>query len=89
MDIARVDAELLAQKVSHPCGIKDCSQTQDPVLRPAADLERRIGIKIDKLEVGHIDFMKDAAFIKLYYTLGKGETATIDTLTKAKKFVEQ
>lgn len=53
------------------------------------DLEKRTGIKIDKLEVGHIDFMKDAAFIKLYYTLGKGETATIDTLTKAKKFVEQ
>lgn len=53
------------------------------------DLEKRTGIKIDKLEVGHIDFLKDAAFIKLYYTLGRGETNTIDSLTKAKKFVEQ
>lgn len=54
-----------------------------------ADLEKRTGIKIDKFEIGHIDFLKDAAFIKLYYTLEKGQTATIDTLTKAKRFVEQ
>lgn len=54
-----------------------------------ADLEKRTGIKIDKLEIGHIDFLKDAAFIKLYYTLEKGETATIGELVKAKKFVEQ
>ncbi len=53
------------------------------------DLEKRTGIKIDKLEIGHVDFLKDAAFIKLYYTLEKGETATIGELTKAKKFVEQ
>ena len=54
-----------------------------------ADLENRIGIKIDNLEIGHVDFLKDAAFIKVYYTLGKDQTATIDTLTRAKDFVEQ
>jgi len=54
-----------------------------------ADLEKRIGIKIDNIEVGHVDFLKDSAFIKVYYTLEKGQTATIDTLTKAKQFVEQ
>lgn len=54
-----------------------------------ADLEKRTGIRADKVEIGHIDFLKDAAFVKMYYTLGKGETATIDTLTKAKNFVEQ
>lgn len=54
-----------------------------------ADLEKRIGVKIDSVEVGHVDFLKDAAFIKIYYTLGKGDTATIDTLTKAKDFVGQ
>lgn len=54
-----------------------------------ADLEKRTGLKVDNLEIGHIDFLRDAAFIKIYYTLGKGETATIDTLTKAKDFVEQ
>lgn len=54
-----------------------------------ADLEKRTGLVIDGVEIGHIDFLKDAAFIKVYYTLGKDETATIDTFTKAKNFVEQ
>ena len=53
------------------------------------DLEKRIGIKIDQIEIGHVDFLKDAAFIKVYYNLGKNESNTIDTLTKAKEFVEQ
>ena len=62
-----------------------------PEKRPEliADLEKRVGVKVDALEVGHVDFLRDAAFIKIYYTLDKGETATIDTLTKAKDFVEQ
>lgn len=54
-----------------------------------ADLEKRTGLKVDGLEIGHIDFLRDAAFIKVYYTLEKGQSATIDTLTKAKDFVEQ
>lgn len=54
-----------------------------------ADLEKRVGVKIDNLEVGHVDFLRDAAFIKIYYTLGKGETGSIDQLTRAKDFVEQ
>ncbi|MBO4264362.1 MAG: DUF4956 domain-containing protein [Bacteroidales bacterium] len=54
-----------------------------------ADLEKRVGIPIDHVEIGHVDFLRDAAFIKVYYTLPKGQAATIDTLTKAKDFVEQ
>ena len=54
-----------------------------------ADIEQRVGVKVDNLEVGHVDLLKDAAYIKVYYTLKKGQTATIDTLTKANKFVEQ
>ncbi len=54
-----------------------------------ADLEKRVGVKVDNLEVGHVDFLKDAAFIKIYYTLDKGQSATIDSLTRAKDFVEQ
>ena len=46
-------------------------------------------VEVDNLEIGHVDFLKDAAFIKVYYTLGKGENATIDNLVKAKDFVEQ
>lgn len=54
-----------------------------------ADLEKRVGVKVDSVEIGHVDFLRDAAFIKIYYTLGKGQTATIDELTRAKDFVEQ
>jgi len=53
------------------------------------DLEKRVGIQVDDVEIGHVDFLKDAAFIKVYYTLKKGQSATIDTLLKAKDFVEQ
>ena len=53
-----------------------------------ADLEQRLGFKINKLEVGHVDFLRDVAFIKVYYTLGAGESNSIDLLTKAKDYVE-
>lgn len=53
------------------------------------DLEKRVGVKIDNLEVGHVDFLKDAAFIKIFYTLAKDQTGSIDRLLKAKDFVEQ
>ena len=54
-----------------------------------ADLEKRVGVKIDNLEIGHVDFLKDAAFIKIFYTLEKNQTGSIDTLTRAKDFIEQ
>ena len=54
-----------------------------------ADLEKRVGVKVDNLEVVHVDFLKDSAFIKIYYTLPKDQTGSIDTLTRAKDFVEQ
>lgn len=46
------------------------------------DLQKRTGLCIDKVEIGHIDFLRDVAFIKLYYTLPKGESNSIDTITK-------
>lgn len=52
-----------------------------------ADLEKRIGLKVEGVEVGHVDFLKDAAFIKVYYTLEDGNSGSIDSLTKAKDFV--
>ncbi len=53
-----------------------------------ADLERRLGIRIDRAEVGHVDFLRDVAFVKIYYELREGEGGSIDTLTKASRFVE-
>ncbi len=51
------------------------------------DLQKRLGFPVDDLEIGHVDFLKDAAFIKVRYRLAKGQDATIDQLTKAKDFV--
>jgi hypothetical protein len=53
-----------------------------------ADLEKRLGVKVDNVEIGHVDFLRDAAFIKVYYRLGKGESNSVNTLTRAKDFVE-
>lgn len=53
------------------------------------DLEKRIGIKISGVEIGHVDFLKDAAFIKVSYTLENGQNGSIDKLTRAKDFIEQ
>ena len=53
-----------------------------------ADLEKRLGLSIDNLEIGHVDFLKDSAFIKVYYRLGKGESNSINTITRAKDFVD-
>ena len=53
-----------------------------------ADLEKRLGVKVDNVEIGHVDFLKDAAFIKVFYRLGKGESNSVNTVTRAKDFVE-
>ena len=54
-----------------------------------ADLEKRLGFPVKDVEIGHVDFLKDAAFIKVYYTPEKGHSGSIDQLTRAKDYVEQ
>ena len=51
------------------------------------DLEKRLGVKVDNVEIGHVDFLKDAAFIKVFYRLGKGEANSVNTITRAKDYV--
>ena len=53
-----------------------------------ADLAERTGLEIQKVEVGHIDYLRDVAFVKVYYTPVDGEVNTIDTITKLKDFNE-
>ena len=53
-----------------------------------SDLEKRIGVKVENVEIGHVDFLKDSAFIKVYYNLPKGESNSVNTLTRAKDYVE-
>ena len=48
-----------------------------------ADLEERTGLKISDVEIGHIDFLRDVAYINVTYQLEAGKTAnTIDQITK-------
>ena len=53
------------------------------------DLQQRIGLQVENLEIGHVDFLRDAAWIKVYYTLEPDQTGSIDQLTKEKDFIGQ
>lgn len=46
------------------------------------DLNDRTGLNIIKVEIGHIDFLKDSAIIKIYYQSETEESNSINTLTK-------
>ena len=48
-----------------------------------ADLKFRTGLDIKRLEVGHIDYLKDIAYVKVYYASDKPEN-TVNHLTKVK-----
>lgn len=56
--------------------------TPDKQKELIADLEKRTGLKIDKVEVGSIDFLKDAALVKMYYKSGSANNS-VDTTLKA------
>jgi len=50
-----------------------------------ADLEQRTGLKVLDVEIGHIDFLRDVAYIKMTYPLEKGKSVnSIDQITKFK-----
>ena len=50
-----------------------------------ADLEQRTGLKVLDVEIGHIDFLRDVAYIKMTYPLEEGKVVnTIDQITKFK-----
>ena len=47
-----------------------------------ADLEQRLGHKVNRVEVGNVDFLRDVAFLKVYYTPAKGECPMSDETMK-------
>jgi hypothetical protein len=47
-----------------------------------ADLQKRIGIEISKVEIGHIDFLRDAVYIKVYYESKTREINTVDMMER-------
>jgi hypothetical protein len=46
------------------------------------DLKERTGLDITKVEVGHIDFLRDVAYLKVYYKADSDEINTIDNITR-------
>lgn len=47
-----------------------------------ADLETRLGHKVTKVDVGNVDFLRDVAFLKVYYKPAKGETPMTEPTLK-------
>ena len=47
-----------------------------------ADLKERTGLAITKVEIGHIDFLRDVAYVKVYYKGSSNEINTIDNITR-------
>jgi hypothetical protein len=47
-----------------------------------ADLQNRTGLNITKVEVGHIDFLRDVAYLKVYYKADPSEINTIDSIIR-------
>ncbi len=59
---------------------------REPELK--ADIEERTGLEVIRLEVGHIDFLRDVAYIKIYYKPISPEPSTIDLMVKPKDFMK-
>jgi hypothetical protein len=46
------------------------------------DLKDRTGLDITKVEIGHIDFLRDVAYLKVYYKAYSDEINTIDSIAR-------
>lgn len=47
-----------------------------------ADLEQRLGHKVTRVDVGNVDFLRDVAFLKIYYRPMRGEQPMTDSTLK-------
>ncbi len=52
------------------------------------DLKERTGLNIQRVEVGQVDFLKDVAFVKVYYASDKGVN-TADSIQRASDFISE
>lgn len=54
-----------------------------------ADIERRCGVHPERIEIGNVDFLKDAAYVKIYYNLPAGESqSSVTEIMRNKQFIE-
>lgn len=51
-----------------------------------ADLKERTGLDIYDIEIGHIDFLKDVAIVKIYYKSTGRDNSLLNYTTKIKNF---
>lgn len=49
-----------------------------------ADLKERTGLDIEKVEVGQIDFLRDVAYLKIYYKSNSDQINTMDNVSRIK-----
>ena len=47
-----------------------------------ADLEERLGHKVERVDVGNVDFLRDVAFLKVHYIAAPGEHPAADSTLK-------
>lgn len=47
-----------------------------------ADLEERLGHKVNSVDIGNVDFLRDVAFIKVHYTPERGEQPMTEPIMK-------
>lgn len=52
------------------------------------DIEERCGIRPTDVTVGNIDFLKDSAYIKIYYDSEQAADSTMESIVRNKQFVE-
>ena len=50
-----------------------------------ADLEKRTGLKIDRVEVGTIDFLKDSCMIRIFYDAEADRGSSIQEMARMPK----
>ena len=46
------------------------------------DLKNRTGLDVTKVEIGYTDFLRDVAYVKVYYNSAANEINTIDNITR-------
>ena len=50
-----------------------------------SDLEKRTGLKIIKIDIGHIDFIRDSVMLNVYYKSDNNTFNTVDQITRLPK----
>ena len=89
ISVAACESNLLAKHVSCKCVKYDNIKLIVPERREEliADLEKRLGLKVIKVEIGSIDFLRDAALIKVFYK-GTLDSNTAESVIKMPKNYE-